>query len=48
MSVRRRSMYPEATDQEAGFSHDILQITASFKGCPTLNQILDLVYLRIS
>lgn len=41
-------MYPAATDQEAGFNHDILQITASFKGCPTLNQILDLAYLRIS
>lgn len=41
-------MYPVATDQEPGFNHDILQITAFFKQCPTLNQILDLAYLRIS
>lgn len=34
--------------KEDSFNHYILQISAFFKWCPTLNQILDLAYLRIS
>lgn len=34
-------MYPAAADQEAGFNHDLLQITAFFEEFPMLSQILE-------
>lgn len=38
---RWKGVYPAAAGQEAGFNHDLLQITASCEEFPTPSQILD-------